>query len=315
MPSHFDRDPFAPPNAPARKKAVVLAVLVHAVLIVALTWGVNWKSSADEPAVQAELWAAVPREAAPHASDPTPVAPPIPEPAPAAPPPKPVAPPPDTSQSISAERQRDAEIAIEKEKKRLEQQKKDRAERDARERKEKDHRERLEQEQKDRLQKEKEQLEKEKAKQLVDQKKAEQERQKKLANEKRLAAAQEKQLAAQREENLRRMQGLAGATGNPTATGTSNQSAGPSGSYGGRVAAVVRPNIVYPDIVNGNPRALVEVRLAPDGTITNVRLTKSSGNAAWDNAVLRALDKTGSLPKDITGRVPSSLEIGFSPKD
>ena len=120
---------------------------------------------------------------------------------------------------------------------------------------------------------------------------------------------------ARRQENLRRMQGLAGATGAENATGTALRDAGPSGSYGGRVAAKVKPHIVYPDAVAGNPRAEVEVRAAPDGTITSTRLVQSSGNKAWDDAVLRALQKTETLPRDVDGRVPSALVIGFRPKD
>ena len=59
MHAHTDRDQFAPPRPPARLRAIALAVLAHAILIAALTWGVNWKSSSDMPAVQAELWSAV----------------------------------------------------------------------------------------------------------------------------------------------------------------------------------------------------------------------------------------------------------------
>ena len=154
-------------------------------------------------------------------------------------------------------------------------------------------------------------------------KKAEQDKQKKLAEDKRKADeaakrkadAEAKQLAEQREANLRRLQGLAGATGGENATGTAQRSAGPSGSYGGKVAAKVKPNIVYPDAISGNPRAEVEVRLSPDGTIVGKKLIQSSGNKAWDDAVLRALDKTESLPRDVDGRVPSTLEIGFRPQD
>ena len=65
-----DRDQFAPPRPPGRMRAITLAVLAHAVLVVALTWGVNWKSSSDQPAVEAELWAAVPQQAAPRAETP-----------------------------------------------------------------------------------------------------------------------------------------------------------------------------------------------------------------------------------------------------
>lgn len=323
MHAHNDRDQFSPPRPPARLRAISLAVLVHVVLIGALTWGVNWKNSADQPAVEAELWAAVPQQAAPRAVEPPPPPPAPPEVRPPAPPPPPpprAVEPPDT---------READIAIEREKKRLEQEKKareqqlEREKRD-RERKEDERRDRLEQEKKERLQKEKEKEKEQREKQLAEQKKAEQDKQKKLAEDKRKADeaakrkadAEAKQLAEQREANLRRIQGLAGATGGENATGTAQRSAGPSGAYGGMVSAKVRPNIVYPDAISGNPRAEVEVRLSPDGTIVGKRLVKPSGNKAWDEAVLRALDKTETLPRDVGGRAPpASMIIGFSPQD
>ena len=70
---------------------------------------------------------------------------------------------------------------------------------------------------------------------------------------------------------------MAGATGGENATGKDKESRSPSGSYGGKVAAKVKPNIVYPDAISGNPRAEVEVRLSPDGTIVGKRLVQSSG--------------------------------------
>ena len=324
MHAHTDRDQFAPPRPPARLRAITLAVLVHAVLIGALTWGVNWKNTADQPAVEAELWAAVPTQAAPRAVEPPPPPPPPPvqQATPPAPPPRPVraTEPPDT---------READIAIEREKKRLEQEKKAREQQELREkrereRKEEERRERLEQEKKERQQKEREKEKEQREKQLAEQKKAEQEKQKKLAEDKRKAAeaakrkadAEAKQLAEQREANLRRIQGMAGATGGENATGKDKESRSPSGSYGDKVAAKVKPNIVYPDAISGNPRAEVEVRLSPDGTIVGKRLVQSSGNKAWDDAVLRALDKTETLPRDVDGRVPSvPIIIGFKPQD
>ena len=322
MQAHTDRDQFAPPRPPARLRAITLAVLVHAVLIGALTWGVNWKNTADQPAVEAELWAAVPTQAAARAVEPPAPPPPPPTPEPVTPPP----PPPPPVRAVQPPDTREADIAIEREKKRLEQEKKAREqqqERDKRERerKEEERKDRLEQEKKERLQKEKDKEQREK--QLAEQKKAEQDKQKKLAEDKRKADeaakrkadAEAKQLAEQREANMRRIQGMAGATGAETATGTAQRSAGPSGSYGGKVAAKVKPNIVYPDAISGNPRAEVEVRLSPDGTIVGKRLVQPSGNKAWDDAVLRALDKTETLPRDVDGRVPTSLTIGFRPQD
>ncbi len=323
MHAHTDRDQFAPPRPPARLRAITLAVLVHAVLIGALTWGVNWKNTADQPAVEAELWAAVPTQAAPRAVEPPPPPPPPPvqqvtPPPPPAPPVR-AAEPPDT---------READIAIEREKKRLEQEKKAREqqqlrEKRERERKEEERRDRLELEKKERLQKERDKEKEQREKQLAEQKKAEQDKQKKLAEDKRKAdeaakrkaETEAKQLAEQREANLRRIQGMAGATGGENATGKYKESRSPSGSYGGKVAAKVKPNIVYPDAISGNPRAEVEVRLSPDGTIVGKRLVQSSGNKAWDDAVLRALDKTETLPRDVDGRVPPSLTIGFRPQD
>ena len=313
MHAHDDRDELAPPTPPARLRAIALAVLAHVLLIVALTWGVHWKTSTDQPAVQAELWAAVPQQAAPRADpppEPTPPPPPV-----VAPPPPPPPPPvrqaePDT---------READLAIEREKKRLEKERKEREQLQERQRLEKERKEqeRKAQELKDKeKQREKERLEKER--QEKDKRLAEEKKQKE-AEAKRKQEAIEKANAqaaeARRQENLRRMQGLAGATGAENATGTALRDAGPSGSYGGRVAAKGKPHIVYPDAVAGNPRAEVEVRAAPDGTITSTRLVQSSGNKAWDDAVLRALQKTETLPRDVDGRVPSALVIGFRPKD
>lgn len=326
MQAHTDRDQFAPPRPPARLRAITLAVLVHAVLIGALTWGVNWKNTGDQPAVEAELWAAVPTQAAARAVEPPAPPPPPPTPEPITPPP----PPPPPVRAVQPPDTREADIAIEREKKRLEQEKKAREqqqerEKRERERKEEERRDRLEQEKKERLQKEREKEKEQREKLLAEQKKAEQEKekQKKLAEDKRKAdeaakrksEAEAKQLAEQREANLRRIAGMAGATGGENATGTALRSAGPSGSYGGKVAAKVKPNIVYPDAISGNPRAEVEVRLSPDGTIVGKRLVQPSGNKAWDDAVLRALDKTETLPRDVDGRVPSSLTIGFRPQD
>ncbi len=325
-----DRDQFAPPRPPGRSRAVALAVLAHLALIGALTWGVHWKASDDAPAVEAELWSAVPQQAAPRAVAPPPPPPPPPAPAPTpAPAPAPAPPPPAPPPPKVAE-PREADIALEREKKRAEEEKKRQqqiAEREKRERerKEEERRERLEQEKKERAAQQKaerekaerEKAEREKAEKAEKEKqaRAEQEKKKKAAEDKRRAEAEEKRAEELRQEQLRRIAGLAGATGGETATGTAQRSSGPSGSYGGKVAAKVRPNIVYPDAVAGNPRAEVEVRAAPDGTIVGVRVVQSSGNKSWDEAVVRALHKTETLPRDVDGRVPSSLVIGFRPKD
>ena len=55
------------------------------------------------------------------------------------------------------------------------------------------------------------------------------------------------------------------------------------------------------------------MRTTSDGTIMSQRLIKSSGNKAWDDAVIKAIVRTGSLPRDTDGRVPTPMIIEFRP--
>ena len=121
--------------------------------------------------------------------------------------------------------------------------------------------------------------------------------------------------AAIREANLRRMMSQAGSSEDASSTGTAARSSGPSASYAGRIKARIKPNIVLTGSVPGNPVATVEVRLAPDGTIVGRKLARSSGSPTWDDTVLRAIDKTEVLPRDVDGRVPSSMTIDFRPQE
>lgn len=156
-------------------------------------------------------------------------------------------------------------------------------------------------------------------------KKLEQEQEEKLKEDKRkkeLAAkeaerkkAEEERLARQREENLARIRGLAGASGPATSTGTALRDAAPSASYAGRIMARIKPNIVVTGEVADSAEATVEVRCAPDGKIIGRRIVKSSGHAVWEEAVLRAIDRTEILPKDTDGRVPASFPIVFKRRE
>ena len=138
---------------------------------------------------------------------------------------------------------------------------------------------------------------------------------KKKADEAKKAAAEEKRTEALRNENLKRMQGMAGASGEENSKGTALKASGPAASYAGRIRARIKPNITFTEDMAGNPKAEVEVRTSPDGTIISRKLLSSSGNKAWDEAVLKAIDKTATLPRDEDGRVPPVLEISFRPKD
>ena len=270
------RDLLMPRPADAVGRGLALAIVAHVLLVVALAFGVNWRSRSDT-GLEAELWAAVPVAAAPRAVEPTP-----------APQPRPPEPTPRAEPKPAPAPQVDAQIAIEKAKReeaRREQERREEAER-----------------------KKKAEAEREEA-----------ERRKKEEAQKKAEAAKAREAeaaaAAQREANLKRVQGLAGASGDENATGSALKSAGPSSSYGGRVRAKIKPNIVFPDSIDGNPLAIVEVRVAPDGTITGRKLVRSSGVPAWDEAVLRAIDKTEILPRDEGRAPPPVMSIGFRPRD
>jgi colicin import membrane protein len=307
MDTAADRLEFAPPEQPGLMRSFVLAVAAHIMLVLALMNGLHWTREAQDAAVEAELWSAVPQQAAPKPV-PTPPAPPPQPPQPAQPVVKPPPEPP---------RKSEADIALEreKEKRALEQQ----------QRREELERQRAERAKIEAQKKHEEELarrKQEQAKQLEAKRKAEEEKERKLAEEKERKAKQQQQAALEdrkrqqlREDTLKRMQALAVGTGAPNATGNAARSAGPSGSWAGKVQARVRPNIVLTDDVPGNPEATVRVRLGPGGMIVGKPLlVKSSGSKAWDEAVVRALERTESLPPDTDGRYPSPVDIAFKPK-
>ena len=65
----------------------------------------------------------------------------------------------------------------------------------------------------------------------------------------------------------------------------------------------------------GTKQTIIQVRLAPDGAILSRTMTSSSGDNAWDQAVLSAIDATQSLPKDDDGKLPTlTPELKLKPK-
>ncbi len=271
----LSRDALIPSSPDGMGRGLAMALSVHALLLVAIAFGVSWRSS-NPAGVEAELWAAVPQIAAPKPVEPEPTPQPVKKVEPPPPPPK-----------AETPKQDDAQIAIEK------------ARREDQKRKEEQRRE-------DELKRQKE----EQQRKLAEAEKLKKEQ----AEQKRREAAEAAAAEKRRDENLRRMMAQAG-DGAPNSTGTAAKSAGPSASYAGRIKARILPHIIFPDSVSGNPQATVEVKAGPDGTIISRKLLKSSGVPTWDEAVLRAIDKTEVLPRDTDGRVPPSLEISFRPHD
>lgn len=161
---------------------------------------------------------------------------------------------------------------------------------------------------------EKARKEKEEKERLDRLEKEKQEKQARAEREKREKAAEEKRLAEAREQQMQRVLGMAGATGNAPG-GTAAQSAGPSASYAGRVIARLKPLSVFSDAYAGNPKVEVELKLGNDGTILSKRIVKRSGVPAWDEAVLRAIEKAEVMPRDTDGRVPPSILVSWGPAD
>lgn len=269
---------FAPPPDARNARALFLALLVHALLVMALTWGVTWKNDPQDDAVDAELWSTVPELASPQLSETAPApAEPAPEPKPAPPPPPP--PPPVIKKSAPEPAKPKADIAVEVQKK-------------------KDIK--LKQEQEKSLEKEK-----------------------KAAKQKELAKQKEQEALdseAVRQAQIDRLKNLGATSTNPVDAVSETRSSGrPSDSYLGKLRNRVKPNITFSEAqmqsVKGNPAAEVEVICSPSGQIMGMKLTQSSGNAAWDQAVMAAIEKTALLPRDENGNIPSRIPFVFRPRD
>ncbi len=295
---------FGPPREKRSMRAFVLAILAHLLLLGALTWGVNWKRSDQASSFEAEIWSAVPQQAAPRAVEPTPPPPAPTPPAPTPPAPKPAPEPPKVSPTTP-----DVDIALEQEKKRklIQQQKEDETKKiEAREKTELLAK-------KEKELKVKEDMAKRKA--TEDAKQAEVKKQDAKDLEKLQQQKQAESAEKRRQENMARLNAQLGATGDANATGAAQKSSGPSASYGGKVRAKVKPNVLFTDDIVGNPSAEVEVRTTPDGTIVSQRLVKSSGNKAWDDAVIKAIIRTETMPRDVDGKVPTPMILDFKPKE
>jgi len=321
-----DKLNLAPPPTGHWLLPMALALLVHGLLVAALTWGVGWKRDTPPMVFEAEIWSPTTQAAAPRAeplveplAEPLPEPPPepLPEPpvepiatAPPAPPPaappeptpaKPAPPPGPSAAELATQRAEQARVAAQKAQAEAEKKAADKAKAD-----------------KAKADKAAAELAQKRAQEKAQQK-ARQEAQERQAREQAEQLAEAKRLEEQaqqaREAQMRRLMGQVGATGGAQASGSAPQNSGPSPDYVSRLKARIKPNVVFTDPISGNPRTEVEVRTLPDGTIASRRIVKSSGNPAWDDAALRAIDRTGTLPRDTDGRVHSPLIIVLSPLD
>lgn len=257
-----------------------LSLAVHVGLVAAIALGVSWQRTAQVE-FSAELWSALPEVAAPRTV--------APEPTPAPPPPAPTPAPPPPAPTRSA-----ADIALERER----AVKREQAEREAR------------------LKRERE-AEAKRAKAAEEAALQRQRELQKQRDEERAAKAEEERLEKLRQDNLKRLQAQAGGgSGGPSSTGTAARNAAPSQQYGGILREHVRAQLKF-DTTSLPPtlETVVEIRATASGTVLSRRIVKASGNEAWDNAVLRAIDAASPLPRDKNGTTPGSIEIVFRPRD
>ena len=332
--------PLQPPRERGTGRAFAFALVMHALLGFFLYHGIQWQNSTPEGA-EAELWTEVPDTAIPR-----PVAPPPPVPVAPAPPVR------DEQADIAlqekkrqqqeaareaqlAEQQRQQKLQAqqEAEAKRQQQLAADQAAQLAAQKAAAAKQKQLQQQQQQQAEKLKQQqlAEQQKQQQLKEQqqeqqKQAEAEAQKKADAQKAAkakaqadAAAQAKKVDADRRARLAQMQGMAGGTGSTGSnglakSGTGSGSGGTAASpgYADKVRRAVRPNISWGGETEGL-ETVISVRCSPTGTLLNASVSRSSGNAAWDDAALRAVQRSDPMPLDTNGKAPESFLITLRP--
>jgi colicin import membrane protein len=86
--------------------------------------------------------------------------------------------------------------------------------------------------------------------------------------------------------------------------------------YRAKISSKIRRNIVAPPGVTSKIRAEFDVTLLPGGLVMETRLTRSSGNGAYDDAVERGILKAQPLPLPPDGVLFNrfrDLHLKFSP--
>jgi len=137
------------------------------------------------------------------------------------------------------------------------------------------------------------------------------------ATAKKATAAAEKARADQ----LARLKAAAGAEGGSGGKVGDGDGVGAGGNappgYADRVRKKIKPLIIFnAEAVSGNPAVVVLLDLAPDGTILKRTVVTASSDPAWDRAILLAIERAESLPRDENGKIPMrQIKLTFKPKD
>ena len=87
-------------------------------------------------------------------------------------------------------------------------------------------------------------------------------------------------------------------------------------SYMDKIRGKIKGNIVLPPGIKGNPEGIFDVTQLPTGEIINVKISKSSGNRALDEAIERAIRKSDPLPlPDQPSLFKRELKLKYKPFD
>lgn len=273
--------PYTVPPEPSRTPSIVMALVVHAGLMLFLWAGISWQN-VEPTAVEAEVWDMTVQEAAPRPiPQPEPELRPEPEPEPKVPPKVVEEPPAPKAPDIALER-------IKEQKRKLEEKK-------------------LAEE---KLLKEKKELEEEKAKELADKKAKE--KADKLAKAKQ-EADDKKKLDKWREAEMKRL------TSQADGNGTAEKSTAPriDTGYAAAVSGKIKRSTSYVGDTDlpGNPDVRFKIDQLPTGEIISVRKIKSSGIPAFDEAVERGINNSSPLPKKKDGTVDRTVDVTIKMKD
>jgi colicin import membrane protein len=284
--------PYTIPAEPHQWRSVMLSLLVHLALLAFLWIGVSWQSLTPTT-VEAEIWDATQRDAAPPPPEPEPV----PEPPKPAPEPKPPAPvvAPEPPKVKTA----DPDIALEQEKKRKQQKEKEKL---AEEKQQREEREKKQLAEEQKRQKEEQAL-KDKKKLEEDQKRKQDAAEAEEQKRKEEAAAEEKrkqEKAAEKRRKASRAEAvdtLLSQVGDGEA-GTAEKKSGAPGSvcelYIGKT---VKSNTSFPDMP-GNPVVTVRIRLTASRMLKEVKVVSASEYPEFDNQIERGIRKSGQFPAE-----------------
>jgi colicin import membrane protein len=128
------------------------------------------------------------------------------------------------------------------------------------------------------------------------------------------------QIEEERQARLKALQAMAGGTSGASgieraATGTGAGTGGSaSSSYADKVRRRVEPNIVFAGDTSLDISTLVAIDCAPDGRVLNARIVRPSGNPSWDDAAMRAVQRSDPMPLDDNGTAPAHFTITFRPR-